>query len=47
MTHQHRLQGVPAPNRTLTQSSFTILVLSMITLILFNNLPFPAIKEPV
>ena len=47
MTHQQRLQGVPAPNLTLVQSSFWILVLSMMTLMLLRSFPLPAIKEPV
>ena len=47
MTHQQRLHGVPAPKRTLAQSSFLILVRSIITLILLRSLPLPAIRLPV
>ena len=47
MTHQHRLHGVPAPNRTLVQSSVLNLVLSMMVFMLFSIFPLPAIKDPV
>src|SRR5271169_1254046 len=47
MTHQHRLQGVPAPNRTRTQSSCLTLDRSIIMPILFKALPLPAINAPV
>ena len=47
MTHQQRLQGVPAPNRTLAQSSVFVFVRSRMTRILLSCLPLPAIKEPV
>lgn len=47
MTHQHRLQGVPAPNLTLAQSSDLNLDLSMIDLMLLRFRPLPAINAPV
>ena len=47
MTHQHLLQGVPAPKRTLVHSSVLNFVCVMIDLMLFRFLPLPAIKEPV
>ena len=47
MTHQHRRHGTPAPKRTLTHASLLTLILSMMTLMLLSDFPFPAIRAPV
>ena len=46
-THQQRRQGVPAPKRTRTQSSYLAFSRARMRRMLLRNLPFPAIREPV